>query len=245
MPTPILVRPDSLERYAPANHSGTANVRVIGPETVGATQLEVLIGHIVPSEGAIPHAHPFLEQCAYMLDGDGVSDVGGEVERVETGMWSFLPRGALHSFRVTSPHAARVLVVYAPPYGEDPRQTVVKTSVHLQEKGPKAVRALKPREDCDAGGFFPLISRELHQAQHVEVWHVRWTSDAQFSLPPMVAEAEQVVFLTDGAARVRGPDQSSLEGRQGEFVFLPPGCDTTWQAMEGSTVAGFLIRALP
>ena len=37
---PTVIRAADLAAYAPANHTGTSNVRVIGPETVGATALE-------------------------------------------------------------------------------------------------------------------------------------------------------------------------------------------------------------
>src|SRR4030095_6106846 len=79
-PVPTLVSAADLAAYAPANHSGTSNVRVIGPETVGATALEVLVGTIVKSHGARPHAHPDLEQCAYMIEGTGESAAGRRVE---------------------------------------------------------------------------------------------------------------------------------------------------------------------
>ena len=35
-----------LTGYSPANHTETVNKRVIGPETVGANQLEVVLGQI-------------------------------------------------------------------------------------------------------------------------------------------------------------------------------------------------------
>ena len=65
---PVVISAAALAAYSPANHTGTSNVRVIGPETVGATALEVLVGTIVKSHGAKPHAHPYLEQCAYMIE---------------------------------------------------------------------------------------------------------------------------------------------------------------------------------
>ncbi len=34
---PTVIRAADLAAYSPANHTGTSNVRVIGPETVGAT----------------------------------------------------------------------------------------------------------------------------------------------------------------------------------------------------------------
>ena len=50
--TTTVIRAADLAAYSPANHTGTSNVRVIGPETVGATALEVLVGTIVKSHGA-------------------------------------------------------------------------------------------------------------------------------------------------------------------------------------------------
>ena len=104
---PTVVRAADLAAYAPANHTGTSNVRVICPETVGATALEVLIGTIVKSHGAKPHAHPHLEQCAYMIEGTGESQAEGRVEAMGPGTWSYVPAGAFHSFRVTSDQPGR------------------------------------------------------------------------------------------------------------------------------------------
>src|SRR4030095_4725670 len=115
-PVPTLVSAADLAAYAPANHSGTSNVRVIGPETVGATALEVLVGTIVKSHGAKPHAHPDLEQCAYMSEGTGEAQEPGRVEVMGSGPWTYVPAGVFHSFRVTSDQPGRLLVVYAPPY---------------------------------------------------------------------------------------------------------------------------------
>ena len=52
-----LVRPADVAPYSPANHEGTRNFRLIGPETVGAKQLEVLVGEVEKGKGALPHAH--------------------------------------------------------------------------------------------------------------------------------------------------------------------------------------------
>ena len=139
---PIVVRTADLAAYAPANHTGTSNVRVIGPETVGATALEILVGTIVKSHGARPHAHPHLEQCAYMMAGTGESQAEGRVEVMEAGSWSYVPAGAFHSFRVTSDQPGRVLVVYAPPYGENSSQTITEPdpAVCCRRQGARAGR---------------------------------------------------------------------------------------------------------
>jgi quercetin dioxygenase-like cupin family protein len=114
-----LVRPAELPSYSPANHTGTRNVRLIGPETVGARQLEVLIGDIERGKGALPHSHPGIEQVCYLLEGEAHVEVAGERFEMKAGEACFFPADALHVFIVTS-ERAKVMVIYAPPYGEDP-----------------------------------------------------------------------------------------------------------------------------
>ena len=65
-PTPAwLVREADVPGYHPANHTGTLNRRLIGPDTVGSRHVEVLLGVIEAGQGALPHAHPGIEQvCA-------------------------------------------------------------------------------------------------------------------------------------------------------------------------------------
>jgi len=115
-----LVRPAELQAYAPANHTGTRNVRLIGPETVGAKQVEVLIGELVQGHGALAHAHPGIEQVCYLLEGTAHVEVGGESFELRAGEACFFPAEAMHVFQATS-EKAKVLVIYAPPYGENPK----------------------------------------------------------------------------------------------------------------------------
>ena len=63
-PSPFVRRVADVPGYSPANHTGTVNRRVIGKETVGARRLEVLLGTISRGHGALPHAHPNLEQAS-------------------------------------------------------------------------------------------------------------------------------------------------------------------------------------
>jgi len=118
-----LVRPSDVQAYSPANHTGTRNFRLIGPQTVGARQLEVLVGEIERGKGALPHAHPGIEQVCYLLEGEAHVEVGGEKFEMKPGEACFFPPQAMHVFLVTS-ERARVLVIYAPPYGEDPAKVV-------------------------------------------------------------------------------------------------------------------------
>jgi mannose-6-phosphate isomerase-like protein (cupin superfamily) len=114
-----LVRQSDVKPYSPANHSGTKNFRLIGPETVGSRNLEVIIGEIEAGKGAHPHLHTGIEQVCYLLDGSARVEVGEEKFEMKAGEACFFPAGVTHVFTVTS-ERARVLVVYAPPYLERP-----------------------------------------------------------------------------------------------------------------------------
>ena len=114
-----LVRQSDVKPYSPANHTGTRNFRLIGLETVGARQLEVLVGEVERGKGAAPHAHPGIEQVCYLLEGTAHVEVNGEQFEMQPGEACFFPADAMHLVTVTSARA-RILVIYSPPYGEDP-----------------------------------------------------------------------------------------------------------------------------
>ena len=78
-PTPAwLVREADVPGYHPANHTGTLNRRLIGPDTVGSRHVEVLLGVIEKGQGALPHAHPGIEQVCYLLSGTARAQVADE-----------------------------------------------------------------------------------------------------------------------------------------------------------------------
>jgi len=114
-----LIRPSELASYSPANHTGTRNLRLVGPETVGARQVEVLLGDIEQGRGALPHSHPGIEQVCYLLEGEARVEVGGEKFEMRAGEACFFPPDRPHVFQATSKRA-KVLVIYAPPYLEKP-----------------------------------------------------------------------------------------------------------------------------
>ncbi len=118
-----LVRQTDVTPYSPANHTGTRNFRLIGAENVGARQLEVLIGEVEKGKGALPHAHPGIEQACYMLEGSAHVEVGGESFELNTGEACFFPADAAHLVQVTS-ERARIMVIYSPPYEENPARAV-------------------------------------------------------------------------------------------------------------------------
>lgn len=117
------VRQSDVTPYAPANHSGTKNFRLIGPETVGAKNLEVLIGELERGKGALPHAHLGIEQVCYLLEGEAHVEVGDEKFEMQSGEACFFPAQTMHLFIATSARV-KVMVIYAPAYGEDPSKVI-------------------------------------------------------------------------------------------------------------------------
>jgi mannose-6-phosphate isomerase-like protein (cupin superfamily) len=94
---------------------------MIGPETVGAKQVEMLIGEVERGKGALPHAHPGIEQVCYLLEGTALAEVGGERCEMKPGDSCYFPADKMHKFVATSA-VVKVLVIYSPPYGESPEK---------------------------------------------------------------------------------------------------------------------------
>jgi quercetin dioxygenase-like cupin family protein len=118
------VKAGEVAGYHPANHVGTVNQRLIGRETVGAEQLEVVLGTIEKGKGALPHAHPGIEQVCYMIQGRARAEVAGEACELAPGDCCFFPPDIPHVFTVTSDEPVKVLVIYAPPYEESPERVI-------------------------------------------------------------------------------------------------------------------------
>ena len=128
MASRYVVREHEVEPYHPANHTGTTNRRLIGAQTVGATQMEVLLGVIERDAGALPHAHPGIEQMGYVLAGRAVVEIGHgadrEVTEIGPGDACFFPADVMHRLRVIGDVPLRILVMYAPPYEESPDRVI-------------------------------------------------------------------------------------------------------------------------
>lgn len=118
MKKPFVVKESDITGYQPANHTGTLNKRLIGPDTVGSKSVEVLLGAIQPGKGALPHAHPGIEQVCYLLEGQAIAELEGEKQHMNAGDCCFFPADISHSFTVVGDTPVRVLVIYTPPYEE-------------------------------------------------------------------------------------------------------------------------------
>jgi mannose-6-phosphate isomerase-like protein (cupin superfamily) len=119
-----LVREKDVQPYSPANHTGTVNRRLIGPQTVGSKHVEVLLGTIEKGQGALPHAHPGIEQVCYLLSGTARAEVDGEPADMLPGDCCYFPADIPHKFTVTSEEPVRLLVIYTPPYEESPDRVI-------------------------------------------------------------------------------------------------------------------------
>jgi len=119
-----LVREADVPGYSPANHTGTLNRRLISPETVGARGVEVLLGVIEKGKGALPHAHPGIEQVCYLISGTARAQVQDEWAHMSPGDCCYFPPDIPHVFTVTSDEPARLLVIYTPPYEESPDRVI-------------------------------------------------------------------------------------------------------------------------
>jgi quercetin dioxygenase-like cupin family protein len=118
------VNQQTAQPYSPANHVGTTNYRLIGPETVGAKHLEVILGVFEQGKGALPHRHPGIEQVCYMLEGRVRAEVGGQSRELGPGDCCFFPADMRHTFTAIGDTPAKFLVIYSPPYGEAPGKAI-------------------------------------------------------------------------------------------------------------------------
>lgn len=121
-----VVRPEDVPSYSPANHSGTKNYRLVAPGVNGAQFVEVIYGDIERHEGSVSHAHPGMEQVTYVIEGEATAEIDDTVYPVRTGDVLFFPAEVFHDLKVIS-ERIKLLVIYAPPYGEAPEKVIKRT----------------------------------------------------------------------------------------------------------------------
>jgi quercetin dioxygenase-like cupin family protein len=171
-----------------------------------------------------------------MIEGTGESQAEGRVEAMGRGTWSYVPAGAFHSFRVTSDQPGRVLVVYAPPYGENPAQTIAEPDPAVSACG--QVRVLAADEVTAATGV--LIDHATVGAQWIEIDALRMADGTSLSCAPR-SDAEQVLYLEDGQIYARAGEQD-FHLAAGDFLFLPRGAAVALRCPTGRRASGFLIK---
>ena len=114
----FIVRPEQLSTYSPAAaHVGTINRKLIGSETVGARNVEVILGEIESTGLAEAHHHDVAEQAMYLLEGKCLVEVEGERDEMRPGDIAFFAPGRRHKI-IPVGGPMKVLVIYSPPLGD-------------------------------------------------------------------------------------------------------------------------------
>ncbi len=121
--SPYIIRASEQEPYSPANHTGTKNYRLVGPQVNGAKYMEIVLGDIERNEGSPAHAHPDLEQAVYILEGEAIAGIDGVDHHVGAGDLMFFPARVFHSIKVLT-ERIKLLVIYSPPYDEDSAKVI-------------------------------------------------------------------------------------------------------------------------
>ena len=121
--SPYIIRASEVTPYSPANHTGTKNYRLIGPDVNGAKYMEIVLGDIERNEGSPAHAHPQMEQAVYVLEGEAIAGIDGVDHHIRAGDMMFFPAEVFHSIKVIT-ERIKLLVIYSPPYGEDPAKVI-------------------------------------------------------------------------------------------------------------------------
>ncbi len=123
--SPYIIRASEQPSYSPANHTGTKNYRLVGPQVNGAKHLEIALGDIERHEGSPAHAHPDLEQAVYILEGEAIAGIDGVDHHVKAGDLMFFPAKVFHSIKAVT-ERIKLLVIYSPPFEEDPAKVIHK-----------------------------------------------------------------------------------------------------------------------
>jgi quercetin dioxygenase-like cupin family protein len=122
-----VLRPEDVLSYSPTNHSGTKNYRLVAPGVNGARYMEIIYGDIERHAGAVAHAHPDMEQATYVIEGEASVEIDGLKHHVSAGDLLFFPAKVFHDIQVIS-ERIKLLVIYAPPYGEAPEKVIKRTN---------------------------------------------------------------------------------------------------------------------
>lgn len=248
MSCPYVRRAADVPAYSPANHTGTSNQRVIGRETVGAQRVEVLLGTITRGHGALPHAHLGLEQASCLLAGAGIGEVAGRQRRLVAGDWSFNPMGVFHRFEVVSDEPVQVMVVYAPPYSENPNAAVTANGAddpRCQAQADSARDVPQHEAPASLPHYFgararPVITRDTVGARHLDIRALSLDANGG-AQAHRVAGTEQVLFLQLGSIHGEINGQPFRAGTR-DWVFVPEGGTLRFQA-DGGPCQAILVRA--
>jgi len=105
---------DSMPRYAPPDHQGTVNVRLVDASFCG--RFEMNLGTVEPGGEAQPHLHEAEHQVLYVLEGACDVTLGDDPPlRCDPGTVVQIPPGLLHRVVAVGGIPLEVIVIYSPP----------------------------------------------------------------------------------------------------------------------------------
>ena len=107
---------DSMTRYAPPDHRGTVNVRLVDASFCG--RFEMNHGTVQPGGEAEPHLHETEHQVFYVLEGECEVTLGDDDPvRCGPGTVVRIPPRLLHRVVAVGERAMRGIIIYSPPLG--------------------------------------------------------------------------------------------------------------------------------
>ena len=107
---------DTMPKYAPPDHHGTVNVRLVDQSFCG--QFEMNLGTVQPGGEAEPHAHETEHQIFYVLEGECDVTLGDDAPvRCTPGTVVRIPPKLTHRVVAVGDKALRGIVIYSPPLG--------------------------------------------------------------------------------------------------------------------------------
>jgi quercetin dioxygenase-like cupin family protein len=107
-----------LPAYSPPAHSGTVNRRLV--DGAAGFGFEMILGHVAPGGEASRHYHKSEAQIVYILKGEAMVALGGEMpRRCGPGTVIRIPPRLPHEVVTVGEEALECLVLYAPPLGPD------------------------------------------------------------------------------------------------------------------------------
>ena len=99
----------------PAKHTLTHSFPLISPKTCPGAQYELHLTEIRSGGTAEDDVHPNEDHAFFCVSGRAMAKVDGEEMLVEPGCALFVPKGAVHSFKVLGGEVFKIVVVFAPP----------------------------------------------------------------------------------------------------------------------------------
>ncbi len=116
---PLIEALNHIQTYAPANHAGTTNRRLVSREDCG--HFEMIHGTIEPGGLAERHAHDVEYQAVFVLGGSASVELGDDPAKIiGAGSIVRIPPGTQHFVKSLGPEPLQLLIVYSPPLGSVP-----------------------------------------------------------------------------------------------------------------------------